>query len=95
MNSNRQLYIAAYDIACPKRLRRALMVLKGYACGRQKSVFEVWLSAEEKKRLLGEVGEIVVRQEDRFFLLKLTGHRPIHTLGIAVLPITQDYCYIA
>ncbi len=43
--STRKLYIAAYDISNPRRLRQALKILKGYACGRQKSVFECYLTA--------------------------------------------------
>jgi len=37
---NRQLYLAAYDVSCPRRLRKALYVLRGFASGGQKSVFE-------------------------------------------------------
>ncbi len=92
--SHRKLYIAAYDIRCPKRLRKALYVLKGYASGRQKSVFEVFLNTKEKARLLQEVGLILNATEDRFFLLNLSGHRPIATLGIAVPPVDSRFLYI-
>ena len=90
----RTLYIAAYDIRDPKRLRQALHILKEYASGRQKSVFEVFLDETEKKELMGRVADIVDTEEDRFFLLKLSGQRHIHTLGIAVTPVDQDYFYI-
>jgi CRISPR-associated protein Cas2 len=35
----RMLYLAAYDVTDPDRLQATLQVLKGYACGGQKSVF--------------------------------------------------------
>lgn len=88
---NRTLYIAAYDIRSPQRLRRALYVLKGHASGRQKSVFEVYLSDAEKRVLMDEIGEIIHPEEDRFFLLKLSGHQPILNYGIAIQPLDQDY----
>ncbi len=94
MTMHRKLYIAAYDIRCPKRLRRALYILKGYASGRQKSVFEVFVSPQEKSTLLEEVTDVLDTQEDRFFLLQLSGRRHIHTLGIGVTPVLSDYIYL-
>ncbi len=91
---DRVLYIAAYDISCPKRLRRALHILKSYASGRQKSVFEVYLDKQEKGQLMNEVDSILDTDDDRFFLLKLSGRKHIHTLGIAVQPIDNEYFYI-
>ena len=92
--SYRKLYIAAYDISCPKRLRRALFILKGYASGRQKSVFEVYVDAQEKSELLSEVADVLHDEEDRFFLLQLSGRKHIYTLGIGVTPVLSDYIYL-
>jgi len=92
--SERLLYIAAYDIRSPRRLRRALTLLKEHASGRQKSVFEVYLDDAEKHRLLSKMADILEPGEDRFFLLRLAGHRRIHTLGRAVLPLDNRYLYI-
>lgn len=91
---DRVLYIAAYDISCPKRLRRALYILKGYASGRQKSVFEVYLNKLEKGQLMEKVASVLEPEDDRFFLLKLSGRKHIHTLGIAVQPVDNEYFYI-
>lgn len=91
---DRILYIAAYDIRCPRRLRRALYILKGYASGRQKSVFEVFLSKLEKEQLMDEVAAVLETEEDRFFLLRLSGRKHIYTLGIAVQPLDNEYFYI-
>ena len=67
----RALHIAAYDISDDRRLRRTLHVLKGYATGGQKSVFECFLTEAERGQLLDEVREVVDESEDRFVLLRL------------------------
>ncbi len=90
----RRLYIAAYDIRHPKRLRRALHLLKEQASGRQKSVFEVFLTEPEKERLLERVAEVLNPDEDRFFLLRLSDHQAMLTAGIAVPPLDQQYICI-
>ena len=41
---SRKLYLVAYDVREPSRLRRALHILKDYAYAGQKSVFECWPS---------------------------------------------------
>jgi CRISPR-associated protein Cas2 len=92
--TKRGLYIAAYDIACPTRLRRALTLLKAYASGRQKSVFEIYLNEPERAQLLDEVAAVIDADEDRFFLLRLSRRRPILQFGIAVPPLNGDYLYI-
>ena len=63
---NRQLYIAAYDISDAKRLRKALYAVRGYASGGQKSVFECFLTAAEKRALLDSIRLIINPKEDRF-----------------------------
>ena len=45
----RDLYLVAYDIREPRRLRKMLYLLKEYASGGQKSAFECYLTAGEKK----------------------------------------------
>ena len=68
--STRKLYIAAYDISNPRRLRQALKILKGYACGRQKSVFECYLTPAEYWRLIKEMRALLDETEDRFLLIR-------------------------
>ncbi len=91
---NRQLYIAAYDISCNRRLRKALYVVRGYASGGQKSVFECFLTPAEKAQLLDDVNSIIDPVEDRFILLKLLGAKHIRTLGKAVLPQDGSFFYV-
>jgi CRISPR-associated protein Cas2 len=90
----RQLYIAAYDIADAKRLRRALFAVRAYATGGQKSVFECFLTVAEKRSLLATVHAIINTQEDRFMLLKLDTRCRVRTLGIAVPPQDGVFYYV-
>jgi len=90
---NRQLYIAAYDIRDNKRLRLALRVLRGYASGGQKSVFECFLTPAEKKHLLDEIAQVIA-PEDRFFLLRLDARSRVITLGKAVAPQDGAFYYV-
>lgn len=90
----RQLYIAAYDIADNKRLRKALYAVRAYASGGQKSVFECYLSASEKAALLAEIASIIDLLEDRFLLLKLDTRCRVRTLGKAVPPQDGSFYYV-
>lgn len=90
----RQLYIAAYDIADNKRLRQALYVLRGYASGGQKSVFECFLTPHEKSALLAEMTGLIDLTEDRFMLVALDARSSVRTLGIAVPPQDGAFYYV-
>lgn len=92
--SNRPLYIACYDICDDGRLRLALRVLRNYASGGQKSVFECFLSNAEKAALIAEVEEVIDPAEDRFLLLRLEPRAPVRVLGIAEPPADPDYFYV-
>lgn len=90
---DRDLYLAAYDIADATRLRYALQAVKGYATGGQKSVFECFLSAGEQGALLNEVRELLDEQEDCFMLLRLDPRAKVITLGMAVTPEDPPFFY--
>ncbi len=92
--SQRQLYLAAYDVSDPKRLQRALHVLRDYATGGQKSVFECFLTDVEKRSLLMEVTEVLDLTEDRFFLVRLDPRSKVRTIGIAVKPADPAFYYV-
>ena len=64
--NQRQLYLAAYDISSPSRLRLGLKVLRRYASGGQKSVFECFLNASEKASLLAEIDAVITRPWSSF-----------------------------
>jgi CRISPR-associated protein Cas2 len=92
--SNRQLYLAAYDISSSSRLRKALYVLRGYSSGGQKSVFECFLTLSEMLELLERMGEVIDPFEDRFILLRLSGANSVRTLGKAVAPQDGAFFYV-
>lgn len=84
--TQRTLYIAAYDVSDDARLRDALQVLKDYASGRQKSVFECFLTPAERRGLLSEVNAVIDPTEDRFVLLRLEQRGKVRALGRSVKP---------
>ncbi|MBM4200353.1 MAG: CRISPR-associated endonuclease Cas2 [Gammaproteobacteria bacterium] len=90
----RTLYIAAYDVSDDKRLRKALLVVRDYSTGGQKSVFECFLTRAEKQSLLEEIRAVLHPVDDRFLLLRLDPRCGIRTLGVAVPPADPDYFYI-
>jgi len=90
----RQLYIAAYDIANSKRLRQALFVVRSYASGGQKSVYECFLTDAEKHHLLESMKSIIDPDEDRFLLLQLDARCCVRTLGKAVPPQDGAFYYV-
>lgn len=92
--THRILYIAAYDISDPARLRDGLKVLKGYASGRQKSVFECFLTAAERQELLARVRAVIDKEEDRFFLVRLDPRGKVRTLGKAVKSEDPPWFYV-
>jgi CRISPR-associated protein Cas2 len=92
--TQRNLYIACYDIADPRRLRRALHVLRHYATGGQKSVFECYLTRAERAALVSEVAEVIDPAADRFLLLRLDARRRVTVLGIGLLPVDPAFFYV-
>ncbi len=90
----RDFYLAAYDIADAQRLQNALFILKNYASGGQKSVFECFLDRAERLTLMDEIRAVLDLQEDRFLLLPLADSQRIEVLGIAVKPTDEDYFYV-
>lgn len=82
-------YLAAYDIRNPRRLRQALHVLRDYALGRQKSVFECPLDGHEPTQLLKRMAQVMDLERDRFALLRLDSRCASHALGKGV-PLQQD-----
>ena len=92
--TERTLYIAAYDVAHPKRLRAALRVLKDYASGRQKSVFECFLTRAERQELLERMQDLLDPEQDRFVLVRLDPRGKIRARGKAVIAKDSFWFYI-
>jgi CRISPR-associated protein Cas2 len=91
----RSLYLAAYDVADPRRLRAALDLVKGYSTGGQKSVHECFLTAGERARLLCAMEALLVEAEDSFLLLRLDPRARVHTLGKAIEPMDAPYFHVS
>lgn len=91
--SNRSLFLAAYDIRQPRRLRQALRVIKAYACGGQKSAFECWLTPAEIPQIVAEMRAVMDQGEDQFALVPLDPRRTPVALGIAVPPADPAFYY--
>lgn len=90
----RLLYLAAYDVADPRRLRLALEAVRAYATGGQKSVHECFLTNAERDALLAEVRGTLDAAEDRFMLVRLDPRSRVSTLGIAAQPADPDFYYV-
>ena len=88
------LHIAAYDVTDPKRLRKALDVVKNYASGGQKSVYECFLTEAERVRLIREMEAVIDIHQDRFLLLRLDPRARIITFGIAQPPAEPTLYYV-
>lgn len=89
----RQLYLACYDITCPRRLRTCLKILKGYASGRQYSCFECYLTRNERDELLATLRD-VTQGDDAFALLCLQRQRTIYPLGQGVVPLDETFMWV-
>ncbi|MDF9391723.1 MULTISPECIES: CRISPR-associated endonuclease Cas2 [Methylococcus] len=92
--AKRTLYLGAYDVSDDTRLRAALKVLRNYSTGGQKSVFECFLSALEKRQLLEDIAGVIDLTEDRFFLIRLDPASKVAVLGTAIAPADPAYYYV-
>jgi CRISPR-associated protein Cas2 len=75
-------------------LRASLELVKAYATGGQKSVYEIFLTEAEKRELLHDLALVLDEREDRFFLLRLDPRSRVYTLGVAAPPVDPPYFYV-
>lgn len=92
--SQRDLYLAAYDVSHDGRRSAALALVRGYATGGQKSVHEIFLTPAERRELLHAMSLILEEDDDRFILLRLDPRARNYALGVAAAPADPDYYYI-
>lgn len=95
MQTGRDLYLAAYDVADKRRLRAALNLMRSYATGGQYSVHECWLTPLELDRIIVDAAGILDIEEDRLFLLRLDPRGAVITLGSAAAPADPSCFYVA
>lgn len=93
MKVTRKLYLIAYDVREPDRLRAALYLTRRYATGGQKSVHECWLTDAEKGTLICDLCQ-VLEEEDSLLVLRLDPRQTVVTLGRAVVPVDPDWFYV-
>jgi len=91
---DRDLYLAAYDVAEPRRMVCALEAVRAYATGGQKSSYEIFLTPAEKKDLLLRMSGLLDLEEDRFLLLRLDPRARCHALGVASPPSDPSFFYV-
>ena len=90
----RVLYIAAYDVSDPGRLRKVHTTIKRYATGGQKSVFECFLTSAERRALLDEARSIIDEDEDRLALLRIEERAQPILHGIATPVVDPQFFYV-
>jgi CRISPR-associated protein Cas2 len=90
----RTLYLVAYDIRHPRRLARALAIVRAYATGGQKSVHECWLAPAELASLKGQLEAAIDREEDSVLFVRLDPRLKPRTLGIARMPADPAFFFV-
>lgn len=89
----RTLYLIAYDIREPKRLRHIGYTIKVFATGGQKSAYECYLTKGELQQLLKQSKAILNSDEDYLLIIKpLTPHLT-KALGKAEVPHLKTFLY--
>ena len=89
----RHLFLIGYDISSPRRLRRALKVVKSHAIGGQKSLYECWLTSGELQQAMQQLRELIDPGEDRVIFVRLDPRATMHMLGTAVAPADGEFFY--
>lgn len=90
----RTLYLVVYDIAHPRRLARALGIVRAYATGGQKSVHECWLLPAELTGLRQELEAVIDPDEDKVLFVRLDPRLKPRTLGIARPPADPSFFFV-
>lgn len=81
--SQRAVYLVAYDISHPARLRRVGGAVKAYlSCG-QKSVAECWMTPPERELLFRQLSELIAHDEDRIHAFRLDPRQTPFLMGTA------------
>jgi CRISPR-associated protein Cas2 len=90
----RVLYLVAYDISHPRRLVRALKIVRAYATGGQKSVHECWLLPHELAVLKRDLEAVIDAGEDSVLFVRLDPRMRPRTLGIGRPPVDPGFFFV-
>ncbi|WP_022947117.1 CRISPR-associated endonuclease Cas2 [Methylohalobius crimeensis] len=94
MKIRRKLYLVAYDVREPRRLKAALHITRRYATGGQKSVHECWLTAAERGRMIADLCQVLEEDADALLVIRLDPRQRVTALGRAVTPTDPDWFYV-
>lgn len=92
--TQRRLHIAAYDVVDDRRRRAVHRIVRGFASGSQKSVYECLLSPAEQQQLIASTEAQLELSEDRFFIVTLEARGLFIGLGRAIAPSATGFCYV-
>lgn len=89
--NGRSLFLVAYDVRSPKRLRQIHKKLNGFGRALQFSVFQCELTGMEKQLMITEVSAIIQHNEDRVLIVNIGKRKgrargAIQVLGRQELP---------
>jgi CRISPR-associated protein Cas2 len=90
----RTLYLVAYDISHPRRLARALKIVRAYATGGQKSVHECWLEPGELTVLKYDLARVINPLDDSVLFVRLDPRMKPRTLGSARPPADPSFFFV-
>lgn len=90
----RSLYLVAYDVCEPRRLRQVCRYLTGYKVGGQKSVFEVWVTPAELRQIRADLAQLMDAAADRLHVLALDPRMKPRCAGLANTFTQQHFCII-
>lgn len=92
--NGRELWLVAYDVRCPRRLRETLQAVRGFSTGGQKSVHECWLSAMERRLLRARLAAVIDPREDSVLLVRLDPHAKARAWGRGVAAEDPSFFYV-
>lgn len=93
MNKSKQLYLVCYDVRDPHRLNKALHIVRDYATGGQKSVFECYLDSQQFHTLRRRL-QSCLASEDRAMITRIHP-QSVQVFGKGIKPVGQTFIYIA
>ena len=92
MSHHRRPLLICYDIADPKRLRRAFHEIRDVALPVQKSVFMAEMTQAELELLLGRLAELIEPKEDRVQIFML--HDLSKAMGLGCVVSINQTCVV-
>ncbi len=91
---NRILYLVCYDISDPKRIPKALKLVKEFAISGQKSFYECLLSARERAMLETSLSNLIDESVDRVHFFQLDPRQKPQFFGKAFRQSTVPFMII-